>query len=166
LDLSRAVARLGEELRKILGVATYFSTGFVLIVLADRLITRGTGVELASFARALVGGLIVAKVLLITDLLPFVHAFPQKPIVHNILWKSSIYIAASLVFRYAEPLIKSLFRGAGLAASHHNAVSELMLPRTWATEIWLAMLLVAYVTVQELGRVLGKDKLKLLFFGR
>jgi hypothetical protein len=164
--MSNAFTRLKEEIRKVLGVALFFSTGFILIVLADRLITRGSGIEPISFVRAVVGGLIVAKVLLITDLLPFVHAFPEKPIAHNILWKSSIYIAASLVFRYLEPLIKSLFRGLGLAASHHSAVSELMLPRTWATEIWLAMLLVAYVTVQELGRVLGKDKLKLLFFGR
>jgi hypothetical protein len=164
--MSNAFTRLTEEVRKILAVALFFSTGFVLIDLADRLITRGSGIEPISFLRAIVGGLIVAKVLLITDLLPFVHAFPEKPIVHNILWKSSIYVAASLVFRYAEPLIKSLFRGAGLAASHHSALAELMLPKTWATEIWLAMLLVVYVTAQELGRVLGKDRLKLLFFGR
>jgi hypothetical protein len=164
--MPRAVARVKEEIRKILTAAVFFSTGFCLIVLADRLLTRGSGVEIASFARALIGGLIVAKVLLVVDLLPFVHAFPTKPLVHNIIWKSSMYIAGSLVFRYLEPLVKSLFKGMGLAASHFSALGEFMLPRFWAIEIWLAMLLVVFVTMQELSRVVGKEKLRLMFFGR
>ena len=63
--------------------AVYFSAGFCMITVAERLFTRGSGVEVASFARAIVGGLIVAKVLLLVDLVPFVNAFPHKPLIHN-----------------------------------------------------------------------------------
>jgi len=41
-----------------------------------------------------------------------------------------------------------------------------MLSRTWATVIWLAMLMAVFVTLQELSRVIGKDQLKYMFFGR
>ncbi len=159
-------ARVKEEVRKVLVAAVYFATGFCFIVLADRLITMGSGIETASFFRAVVGGLIVAKILLIVDLFPFVHAFPGKPLVHNIIWKSSIYVAASLVFRYMEPFIKYLFKGMGLSASHSAVLEEFAKPRFWAIEIWLAMLLVGFVTMQELSRVVGKEKLRLMFFGR
>lgn len=154
-----------EEIRKILLTAAFFSTGFCIIVLCNRLLTEGTSIEVASFGRALVGGLIVAKVLLSVDLLPFVHAFPHKPLVHNIGWKSSLYVVAGVIFLYIEPFFKNLFRGAGLYMAHSRAWHELTLPRTWATLIWLAVLLAVFVTIQELGRVVGKEQLSHIFFG-
>ena len=146
--------------------AVYFSAGFCMITVAERLFTRGSGVEVASFARAIVGGLIVAKVLLLVDLVPFVNAFPHKPLVYNIVWKSLLYIAGSVVFLYLEPFVEDLFKGMVLAASGGRALQRLMLPKTWATEIILAMLLLGFVTMQELSRVIGKDQLKHMFFGQ
>ena len=159
------VAKAKEELSKILVVAVFFSAGFCLIHVANQLLTEGSHVELASLARAIFGGLIVAKVLLIVDVLPFVHAFPGRPLARNIVWKSALYVAASVIFLYIEPFLKNLFKGAGLFISHSRAWHELMLPHTWATVIWLAMLMVAFVTLKELSRVIGKDQLKYMFFG-
>jgi len=164
--MPRVVAKAKEEVRKILVVAVFFSTGFVLIHVCNRLLTEGSHVELNSLTRCVFGGLIVAKVLLTVDLLPFIHAFPDRPLVNNIAWKSSLYVAAGVIFLYIEPLIKNLFRGAGLFISHSRAWHELMLPRTWATVLFLAMLMAVFVTFQELSRVIGKDHLKYMFFGR
>jgi hypothetical protein len=155
-----------QNLVVVLGIAAFFAVAFCLVVLANKLMVRGSDIEIVSFATAIVGGLIVAKVLLVVDLLPFVDAFPGKPLVYNISWKTSIYVAASLVFRYVEPLIKALFAGASGAAAHHHAVQEFTQPMFWANEIWIALLLVIFVTMQELSRALGKDKMRLLFFGR
>ena len=160
------VARVKEEVRKILVVAVFFSIGFCLIHVSNRLLTEGSNVQIASLTRAILGGFIVAKVLLIVDILPFVHAFPGKPLIQNIAWKSSLYVAAAIVFLYIEPFVKSLFKGLGLSAALSRAWQELMLPRTWATLIWLAMLLLVFVTITELSRVIGKDQLEHMFFGR
>lgn len=154
-----------EEFRKILVVAVFFSAGFCLIHLSNRLLLEGSHVELATLTRAIFGGLIVAKVLLSVDLLPFVHAFPGKPLARNIAWKSSLYVAGGVTFLYIEPFIKNLFRGIGLYASSSRAWQELMLPHTWATVIWLAMLMTVFVTLMELSRVIGKSQLKNMFFG-
>jgi hypothetical protein len=159
-------ARVKEEVRKILVTAVFFALGFCIIIVHNRLLTAGSGIEIAGFARALVGGLIVAKVLLSVDVLPFVHAFPHKPLIHNIAWKTSLYVAASVVVLYVDPFLKGLFKGLGLAGSHARAWNELMLPRTWATVIWLAVLLMAFVTMQEQSRVMGKEQLKRMFFGQ
>jgi hypothetical protein len=159
------VAKAKEEFRKILIVAVFFSAGFCLIHFSNRLLTEGSQVELASLSRAILGGLIVAKVLLVVDILPFVDAFPGRPLVRNVVWKSSLYVAASVIFLYIEPFLKNLFKGAGLFVSHSRAWQELMLPHTWATVIWLAMLMAVFVTLKELSRVIGKDQLKYMFFG-
>src|SRR6516165_1624850 len=104
--MSSAVARVKEEASKVLLTAAFFSIGFCIIVIHNRLLTEGTGFKTVSFARALIGGLIVAKVLLSVDMLPFVDAFPHKPIVYNIGWKTSLYAAGALVFLYMEPFLK------------------------------------------------------------
>ena len=163
--MSLSVSRVKEEFRKILVIAVFFSVGFLLIHFSNQLLTTGSGVKIAGISKALIGGLIVAKVLLIVDLLPLVHAFPHKPLAYHVVWKSTIYVAAAVVFMYIEPFAKSLFRGAGLLPSHLRAWHELMLPRTGATLIWVAMLLVVFVTLQELSRVIGKEEFKHIFLG-
>jgi hypothetical protein len=164
--MPRFVDKAKEELRKILVVAVFFSAGFCLIHVSNRLLTEGSSVEIATLARAIFGGLIVAKVLMSVDLLPFVNAFPGRPLAQNVAWKSSLYVAGGVIFLYFEPFMKNVFRGAGLLASHSRAWQELMLPRTWATVIWVAMLMAVFVTLKEISRVVGKDKLKHMVFGR
>lgn len=163
--MSLSLSRLKEEFRKILVIAVFFSVGFLLIHFSNELLTTGSGVKLVGISRSLIGGLIVAKVLLIVDLIPFVHAFPHKPLAYHVVWKSTIYVAAAVVFMYIEPFVKSLFKGAGLLPSHLRAWHELMLPRTGATLIWVAMLLVVFVTLQELSRAIGKEEFKDMFLG-
>ena len=160
-----ALDRLKDETRKVLWTAMFFAATFCVVVVTNKLLVKGSDIEIASFGTAIVGGLIVAKVLLLVDLLPFVDAFPGKPLVYNILWKTPIYIAATLVFRYLEPMAKSLFAGVGAASAHRHAIQGFTQPIFWATEIWIALLLGAFVTMQELARRLGTDKMRLIFFG-
>jgi len=151
---------------KFLATAVFFSTGFCLILVAERLVTKGSGIEIAGFFQALIGGLIVAVVLLIVDSLPIVHAFQGKPLIYTIAWKSLLYIAVSLVYRYVKPLLSYVFQGMGISAAHSRALQQFMLPKTWAADMWVAMLLVVYVTMQELSRVIGNNQFKYMFFGR
>jgi len=155
-----------QEVGKFLATAVFFSTGFCLILLAERLVARAAGIEVASVFQAIYGGLIVAAILRVVDSLPFVNAFSSKPLIYNIVWKSSLYIAASLVYRYLKPLVKYLFQGMSLPVAASGAMHEFLLTRRWAIEIWLAMLLVVYVTMRELGRAIGEDRLKEMLFGR
>ena len=163
--MPRADSTVKQEAGKFLATAVFFSTGFCLILLAERLVARAAGIEVASVFQAIYGGLIVAAILRVVDSLPFVNAFSGKPLIYSIVWKSSLYIAASLVYRYVKPLVKYLFQGMSLPAAASGAMHEFLLTRRWAIEIWLAMLLVVYVTMRELGRAIGEDRLRKMLFG-
>jgi hypothetical protein len=163
--MAPSVARLKEELRKGLVVAVFFSIGFLVIMVHNRLLTEGTQFKPQSFVMALIGGLLASKALLSVDMLPFVDAFPDKPMIYNIGWKTSLYVAAGVMVLYMDPFVKHLVKGAGLYASHSQAWHELMLPRTWATVIWVVVLMLIFVTVKETSRVIGKDHLKQLYLG-
>jgi hypothetical protein len=155
-----------KEFREYVETALFFAGAFSLIVLADKLVGRGAELEIATFARAIIGGFIIAKILLVVDLLPVVDRYPGKPLIYNIMWKTPIYVVVSLLYRYVEPLIGSLFAGASITAAHDHAVQEFTQSRFWAIEIWLALLFVIFVTMHELNRALGKGKMRLIFFGR
>lgn len=161
----RPTNRIKQEVGKFLATALFFSTGFCLVLIATRLVIRGSGIEVASFLQALSGGLIVAALLRVVDSLPCVDAFLDKPLIHNIVWKSSLYVLASLVYQYMKPLVKYLFQGQNLPAAASSAWQEFMGARHWAIEIWVAMLLVVYVTVMEMIRVMGTEKMNDMLFG-
>ena len=144
----------------------FFAAAFSLLVLNERVTVRGSAIEATSFARAVVGALIVAKVLLLVNLLPFINRFPDRPLVYNICWKTSLYLLASLPFRYLDAWGRTLFLSGSLTAAHQVAFEEFTRPRFWMVEIWLGVLLVVFVTAEELVRVFGVARLREVFVGR
>jgi hypothetical protein len=72
----------------------------------------------------------------------------------------------SLVYRYLDPVIGFVVAGVSVAESHAHAIREFTHPAFWAIEVWLGALFVVFVMMRELTLALGKDKVRLLFFGR
>ena len=159
-------ARVAAEVRKLLGVAVFFALASCLVVFSDKLLVWGSQIKTATFATAIVAGLIIAKVLLLVDMLPFVDAFPDRPLMYNIAWKAPIYVTAVLAFRYLERLIHHLFAGEGIAAASTLALQPFTQPTFWATGIWIVVLFLVFLAARELSRILGKDRMRLIFFGR
>ena len=155
-----------KEFVQYIGSAIFFAAAFCLIALANKLMVAGSEVHVASFARAIIGGLIVAKLLFFVDLIPGVNAFHGKPLIYNMLWKTPIYLAMSLVYRYLEPVIGSVVAGVSVAEAHAQAAEEFTHPTFWAIEVWLVALFAVFVMMRELTLALGKDKVRILFFGR
>jgi hypothetical protein len=50
-------------------------------------------------------------------------------------------------------------------AAHRELLSEVVWPHFWGVEILLAVLIVMYVTMHELTRVLGRDRMLEMFLG-
>jgi hypothetical protein len=138
---------------------------FTLITVTQRLILRQYGIPLTGFATAVIGALLVGKVVLIADKLPFVNKFPNHPLIYNIAWKSSIYFIASFLFRYIEHLIPFLREHEDFRLSNQHLLAEIVWPHFWLVQMWLVVLFLAYCTMRELIRVIGKEEIMHMVFG-
>ena len=73
---------LKHEFFEIIPPTIFFTIAFSLIIATQRLISREYGIPLTGFGGAVIGGLLVGKVVLIADNLPFVNKFPDKPLIY------------------------------------------------------------------------------------
>ena len=81
---------LKQELFELLPPTIFFFIAIGLLVLTKRLILQQYGIGFSDFAAVLIGALIVGKVVLIADALPFINKFPEKPLIYNVVWKTII----------------------------------------------------------------------------
>jgi hypothetical protein len=126
---------------------------------------KGTGLAPLSTASIGIAALILGKSVLISDMLPFINRFPERPLVYNIAWKTLIYVLVSALIHYLERLYDFARQAGGIAAGNEKLFAEIVWPHFWAVQIILLALILMYCTVHELGRVIGKEKLLRIFFG-
>src|SRR5688572_29882844 len=73
--------RVRHELRQLIPVTLFFLVSFQLLALTKALMLGAYGIRVTTFFGALVAALVVAKVVVIADHLPFVNRFPDKPLI-------------------------------------------------------------------------------------
>ncbi len=112
------------------------------------------------------GALILGKAVLIADLLPVINRFPNRPLFYNIAWKTTIYTLVAMLIHYVERLIDFWKQAGGFVAGNEKLLAEIVWPHFWAIQIILVILIFNYCTIHELVRVLGRDKVLEMFFGR
>jgi hypothetical protein len=158
--------KIKQEFLKALPPTIFFFFTFNVIAITSALMLRGHGIAISSILGATLLALVVGKVILFVDHIPFVNKFPDKPLIYNILWKTSLYMLAVLLVRYLQIFIPFLGEDGGAMEAHRHLMHEIVWPRFVAVHIWLVVLFFFYSVLVELVRVLGKERLVKLFFGR
>jgi hypothetical protein len=158
-------AWLLHEFYEVLPPAIFFLIGFHLLAITRSLMLREYGLHVASAAGATVGALLVAKVVLIADALPFVNRFPERPLTYNVVWKTAIYVGASIFVHYLEHLIPVWWRLGDLAAANEQLLREIVWPHFIVVQLWLLVLLFMYCSMRELVRAIGAREVRRMFFG-
>ena len=154
-----------RELLEVVPPAIFFFVAFNVILFCKKLMLEQYGIEFSGFVNATIGALVVGKVVLIADRIPFINKFPDKPLIYNVVWKTLIYIVVAFIVRFLEffiPLWRQ-YRNLSLAADH--LWNETTWPHFWAIQIWLLGLFFLYVSFRELARTLGEEKFLQMFFG-
>lgn len=157
--------KLKHELRLILPPTIFFFIAFTLIVITQRLILRQYGIPLTGFGKAAIGALIVGKVVLVVDMLPFMNKFPDSPLIYNIAWQSGIYFLTTFLVRYIEHIVPLLREYGNLAQANQQLVAEIIWPHFWLVQMWLAVLFLVYCTLSQLVHAIGREKIIRLFLG-
>ena len=165
---SRLRAVLWHELRHILPPTIFFFIGFNLILFTKRLILAQYLLQFTGFFIATMAALIVGKVVLIADKLPLMRRFDYAPLIQPILFKSAMYTLFVFIARLIEALIHYLVEGGMIG--HGEFIAHLAEDFSWerfiATQLWVFVLFVVYVTASELNTLFGDGELFSILFRR
>ena len=162
--MNKVWAKIKHEFFEVIPPAIFFLISFHIVVLDRALMAREYGLPISSMVNATIGALLVAKVVLVADMLPAINRFPEKPLIYNVVWKTALYVVASLLAHYLEHLVPLWWR-LGFTAANERLWSELVWAHFWAIQLWLVVLIFIYCVMRELVRVIGRDRVLRIFFG-
>jgi len=156
---------LKHEFLEVLPPTIFFLITFHIVLLDRALMLREYGLQISSMAAAAVMALLVAKVVLVADKLPFINRFPEKPLIYNVVWKTIIYVAASLFVHYLEHLVPLWWKTGSFTEGNRDLWREVVWPHFWAIQLWLIVLIFVYCASRELIRIIGRERVVHIFFG-
>jgi hypothetical protein len=98
--------------------------------------------------------------------MPFLRRFDYAPLVYPILFKTVVYTVLVFVARLIEALVHYLVAGGVLGGGRvvEHLLGEFSWPRFVATQLWIFVLFLAWVTVSELNYLFGDGELFRIFF--
>jgi len=163
--MSTVTAKIKEEFLAMLPPTIFFFVALHIVSFIRSLVLRGTGLTPMTTISVTVAALILGKAVLIADMLPIINRYPDKPLIYNVAWKTLIYLVVSGVIHYLERLIDFAREAGGLVAGNEKLLAQMVWPHFWAIQIVLLVLISMYVTMHELARAMGGDKLWQMFFG-
>jgi hypothetical protein len=143
----------------------YLTLVFAAITQYRRLLLAAHDISYTNYWFALIKALILAKVIMIGAVLRLGRGFEEKPLIYPTLYKTAVFTLFLAVFTVLENVIKVLWKGTGftgnlvefLGKGHHEFL---------ANSLVVFVAFVPFFGVKELGRVLGEDKIRALFFRR
>lgn len=154
-----------EEFFTILPGLIFFFIAFNLINYTEALMFHAEDVKAFSFFAVLLGAGLVAKILLIIDHLPVITLFKNKPLIYDILWKTTIYSLVALFIRYLTILFPfAQFEERSI--DYESFRSAVDWTRFWAIQIWYIVLFFVFSLARELIHVIGKEKILRILFGK
>ena len=165
---SRIGTVLLHEFRAVIPPTLFFFVGFNLVLFTKRLFLEQYLVEYAGFFIATTGALIVGKVVLVADKLPLLRRFDYAPLAYPVLFKTLVYTVLVAAVRLIEALIHYLLAGGVLGGGHfiEHVLGEFSWSRFIATQLWIFVLFLVWVTANELNTLIGDGELFRIFFTR
>jgi hypothetical protein len=156
--------RVYRGMKDFLVITCYLWVVFALFVLYRSVISSEEHIPFAAHGFALLNALALAKVMLVAQELHFGEWFNEAPLIYTTPFKSVAFAFVLGCFKILEEILIGLCHGQSFNESI-RAVGDTLSGILVMMAI-LAVLLIPFFAFSELGRILGKDKLKELLFAR
>jgi hypothetical protein len=163
--MNRVIAKVKEEALAMLPPTIFFFIALHVIAFVRVLINHGTGIAPSSTISIAVASLILGKAVLIADMLPLINRYPEKPLIYNVAWKTTIYLVMSALIHYLERLTDFWRQAGGFVAGNEKLLAEIDWSHFLAVQLILLVLILMYCTAREMVRVIGRERVMRMFFG-
>ncbi len=128
-----------------------------------RLILARYEISYMNYGVAFIEALVLAKVILIGDLLRLGRGMENKPLILSTLTRSVVFTLFVMVFKFLEQTVKGLIRHEGWTGGFQQfagkAIYEFL-----ASALVVFFTFVPFFAFKEMNRVIGKETIWRLFF--
>lgn len=118
------IQKLKKEVFEILIVTAYFLVCFGILILIKKITLAQVEVEFYGFSAALVGALVMSKVVIILDKTALGKIYIRKALYKNVLMKSIIYTFVVTFILFIENLIHTLLEGETFIQAINSIISH------------------------------------------
>ena len=143
----------------------YLGLVFAAFTQYRRLVLAAYDITYTNYWVALIEALILAKVIMIGDVIRLGRGLEDKPLIYSTLYKTAVFVLFVGVFTVIEHVIRGLLKGTGLTGGFVELLGkgsdELL-----ANSLIVFVAFIPFFGVKELGRVLGQDKIRALLSRR
>jgi hypothetical protein len=141
----------------------YLTLVFASFTVYRRLFLAAYDITYTNYWVALIEALILAKVIMIGAVFHLGRGLEDKPLIYPTLYKTAVFTLFVGIFTVLENVVKVLWKGTGFTGGSVDFLGK-------GPDEFVANALVVFVAfipffgVKELGRVLGQEKIRALFF--
>jgi hypothetical protein len=144
---------------------TYLTLAFAAFTQYRRLVLAAHDITYTNYWFAVIEAAILAKVIMIGDVVRLGRGLEDKPLIYPTLYKTLVFTLLVAIFKIVEDVIKSLWRGDSILHGLAN-FSDKEFRIVLANTLIVLVAFIPFFAVKEIGRVLGEGKLWALFFRR
>ena len=163
--MNKVIHHIVKAIREIIPAFFFFFIMFHILLVTRALMLKQFGIDTPLSAVAVIGAIIVAKVVLITDRIPFLNQYPKKPLIYNVILKTIVFFAVAFTLLMLEEFLHVARTTKGFVWTTANIRAHISWPIFWVRQIWLFVLLFFYCSASELARAIGRDRVREIFFG-
>jgi hypothetical protein len=157
--------RLFQEMVEYWINVCYLTLVFAAFTQYRRFVLAAHNITYTNYWVAVIEALILAKVVMIGDVLRLGRRLDHKPLIYSTLLKTLVFSLFVGAFTLIEHVIKGLWAGKGLMGGlvdllrkgHHELLAGCLVT---------FVAFIPFFAFRELGRVLGEGKIRTLFFRR
>lgn len=155
-----------KELKEVLAISTFFFIIFVLLLLLKKVIMADYELDFYVMGTALIGSLIIAKVVLVFDLLPITKKTDHLPNIYRVFFRSVIYISGYVIFTFLEHLVKGLIHGDGFTKAVEATLHSFTTPAFIVSFVGIMIAFLMFNAFWVIRATIGPAELYGMFFKR
>lgn len=160
----KVLKKIFEELRKIARTAAYFAVVFILMMVMKKLYLKDYDIEFEGLSQALIGALIMAKVIILMDLISLGGWVQRQPPIVDVCLRTLLYTAGVLVVVVLEKAFEKRHEAGGFGPAISYVFDHRDIYHVWATAIGVSCSILVYNAFTVVQRMMGKHGLAKLFF--
>ncbi|HKO87638.1 MAG TPA: hypothetical protein VJU83_03875 [Burkholderiales bacterium] len=154
-----------KEFKEVLPPTILFLFLFHMLAITKAVMQNDLSFDALRATTATVAALIVAKAILVVEVLPFAKWFATPRLVH-ILWRSFLFWLMAVLFHALEEVVSIAIRLNTFDGAFRAYWEQLHWPMFCVAIAWLFGGLLLYSILDEIVEAVGAEKIKSIFFAK